>query len=321
MPSSILEGNENTRVDLGDDLLEKTAVMEVFDTPKAAPPRTPEPRSFKKAKSGVGSSADPLRSIEEVADRLESAKILESEGLLDQAKAALRAVLIFDRGNRIASEHLERIHQLELQALLGLAEGNEGEAPRRIRPSGLVPLPSGALEVSELENLEGKESGVQQGGELARAWVEALRGGSEEQRMDFSVSLLAMGMESSALELLQTLFSSLKHGVAARVLWGQAAFLSGDVREAELHLTGLLSEAGLVDLFRLDAIYWLSRCKLSRGLREEAISLLSGLFEVDPHFRDVAIRIQEISAELKEQQRKKVRQRFWKSEEDGGSGG
>lgn len=87
------DSQESTRVDLGDDLLEPTREM-------------------------PASKAESLRETD-LADQLQSAKILMSEGLLDEAKRILRKILIADSRRLAARELLREIHEIELKQLFG----------------------------------------------------------------------------------------------------------------------------------------------------------------------------------------------------------
>jgi tetratricopeptide (TPR) repeat protein len=96
---------DSTRIDLGEDLLEKTARL-----------------SFNSVEP-----TDVHFGLEKVPDRLESAKILIREGFADDAKKILHKVLILDPGNAMASQTLNEIHELELKQIFG-----SGEARRRV---------------------------------------------------------------------------------------------------------------------------------------------------------------------------------------------
>src|SRR4051812_48800551 len=81
-----------TRVDFGDDLLA--------------------------TRTGIR-KAESETPFDEIGDKLESAKILLGEGLLEEAKKILRKLLIDDPHNVIARKRLEDIHEKELQQIFG----------------------------------------------------------------------------------------------------------------------------------------------------------------------------------------------------------
>src|SRR4051794_3122912 len=93
-----------TTVDLGDDLLERTAshTANSFHIPKPVDDVHVE-------------SAPPLpTTADEIADQLQSAKILVNEGLVEEGKKLLRRILIADPRNLLARKRLDEIQELEL---------------------------------------------------------------------------------------------------------------------------------------------------------------------------------------------------------------
>lgn len=95
-PSSDDSDSSATRVDLGDDLLKDTTVI------------------FQRDALSQESAASPKG---EVDDLLQSAKILVSEGLLEEAKKVLRQILIHHPLSSIAQQTLEEIQGLELKQI------------------------------------------------------------------------------------------------------------------------------------------------------------------------------------------------------------
>jgi tetratricopeptide (TPR) repeat protein len=96
--------SSETKIDLGDDLVDQTAVIPGVALSTGAK-SAPDPANIPAGEAG---------SIE---DLLHSAKILADEGLADDAKKILRQILIIDSGNQSALEAAKRIQQEELKAL------------------------------------------------------------------------------------------------------------------------------------------------------------------------------------------------------------
>src|SRR5947209_8696859 len=96
-----------TQVDLGDDLLNEPTTISSGDM-----------------------IAENVGRIESTEDRLQSAKILFNEGMIEQAKRVLHKILIESPHDFAARKALDDIHEVELKQIFSGAE-----EPRRRRPS------------------------------------------------------------------------------------------------------------------------------------------------------------------------------------------
>ena len=116
------ENPDATRIDLGDDLIEKTAIL---TTPGFASAKVP-PKTLAEAVSNQVSLAPAEASRMGVLidksgtpeDLLKSAEILFGEGLIDDAKKILHHILISTPGHVGAEQALKRVQEKELQELL-----------------------------------------------------------------------------------------------------------------------------------------------------------------------------------------------------------
>lgn len=118
-----------TQVDLGEDLIEKTA-----EVPRGSPPDLDlaidpdlDHEVYSIEAPDLDASEEPSKAIEfhakieDVPDSLESARILLNEGYLLDAKKVLQQLLVQDASNVRARAFLKEIQETELQSLL--AEG------------------------------------------------------------------------------------------------------------------------------------------------------------------------------------------------------
>lgn len=188
---------DETRVDLGDDLLEST--------------RT----SFSDTRQSLTvpvKHANPEKASDE---ELESARILMSEGLWDEAKEALHRSLRHHSENRLAKKLLEEVHARELQELLN--------RPHRAEPSGVVEEDiADVLKKLEEDWRLGLDTGEANGlsllatheahRELARCASEQAATLSVRERADLAIGFLQMELPEIALSLLQP--ASLHGGVS-----------------------------------------------------------------------------------------------------------
>ena len=98
------ETDGGTRVDMGDDLLEKTAVLvmpgaHAHPTPAPAPAPAPV-HTISSPHQSIAPEPEPLSpgpiGPEQIADHMQSARILMGEGILEDAKRILRRILLTD---------------------------------------------------------------------------------------------------------------------------------------------------------------------------------------------------------------------------------
>jgi hypothetical protein len=126
-------GLDGTRVDLGEDLIEKTAFLTGFNKPEPVAPVVPshQPEAPTAGISPVNFVV-PESGLPE--DLLESAKILVAEGLATDAKKLLHHLLIRDPGNVAAQKALEELQEKELAQIFG-----EGEVRRSYQKKDRLP--------------------------------------------------------------------------------------------------------------------------------------------------------------------------------------
>lgn len=113
-----------TRVDLGEDLIEKTRVLS-YEKPTQTSAVEPEVPKVEGARTGVAAGGFLVDDESLPEDLLESARILLAEGLTEDAKKILHHILIQDAGNVAAKQALENLREKELAQLFG-----EGEVRR-----------------------------------------------------------------------------------------------------------------------------------------------------------------------------------------------
>jgi len=97
-----------TRIDLGDDLLEKTAIL-----------NAPDNISNREIDPVLKSLNIKAVTLENLDDILTSAKILQGENLFEDAKKLLHQILILSPDHPEAKKLLNEIHDTELQQIFG----------------------------------------------------------------------------------------------------------------------------------------------------------------------------------------------------------
>lgn len=235
-----------TRVDLGEDLLEPTRVVEP---------------------SKSGSSEDELQ----------SARILMGEGLWDQAKQALHQALRYNPENKTAKMLLEEIQQRELETLL--ARPSPAATPETSEEDIELILKKldddwnlGLLEdVSPRLTLVSTDEARR---ELVAAVERQAVGMTPRDRTDLAVAFLQMDMPEPAVSLLAPLASRMDAGAALycrALLQAERAFDCAELLESRLR-----SEDVSGDL-RTEMEYLLARARERLGEQKAALELYSAL--------------------------------------------
>lgn len=309
------EGDGGTRVDLGDDLIEKTAM---FAIPGTHPDPVPSPPPLSGPPDAEAPPPGPI-APEQIADHLQSARILMGEGILEDAKRILRRVLLADPSRLEARKMLEGIHEIELKQIFG-----ESETPRR-----RLRLPQTEVEVSAETVMRGLDRDLKlgifgdNGGEGLEPQLSLFkdRAAMEEfgrhmdrdfaahpapERIDLGIAFLEMGLASLAVRHFQAAINQLRlvHQdasasdplIAAAGLLAYALILDARAFEATIQLQPLLNDVDIDRPRKLDLIYLMGRAFEAMGKGEDACQWYAQAAEIEPHYRDVDDRLKKASA-------------------------
>ena len=265
---------DGTRVDLGDDLLEKTSTL------------TPLVREGARAPELIG-----------------NARILLNEGMPEEAKKLLRRVLVLDSKNVEARERLDEIHELELKQIFGTE--THGERRRSGRDASAESSASTALrsldrdfnlgffgpdgtEFSPAEAIFDSDSEMEK---LGIKLDEEYRDFSAMQRIDIGIAYLEMGFYRIAL--LQ--FEAASHDdmlyLAGVALQAHTLILMGKAFEATLLLSALVRDSGTLEEKKLEPYYLLGRAHEVLQNPGDAKLWYEKAQSIDPHYRDVEDRL------------------------------
>ena len=282
------ETGEVTRVDLGDDLIEKTADLI----------GVPQQHSSEISNDGTISS-DPFESID---SRLHSARILIGEGMLEQAKKLLHHILVTDRGYVPARQALEEIHETELKQIFG--EDRRGDR-RRAKQNALHELWEDPSEVVEqLDNDLGLElfQDSESMGLFSRNLDSMLADSSPQDFVDLGIGFLEIGLCALASQLFRRAADTLKNETsqepdavgdltAAVALEAYALILAGKPFDAIASMQGLLNDSEIKADRKLELFYLMGRAYDSLKKPEIALQWYFRVKEIDPGYRDVQERI------------------------------
>jgi hypothetical protein len=299
---------DGTRIDLGDDLLEKTGSLVSQRRPELSPPPILAAEDAELLEEEEPAPPAP-KTEDEIQDHLESARILASEGLLEEAKRILRRIILADPHHVAARKKLEEIHELELKQIfsesytnrflrkkkkslgwidseavmrqldrdLKLGVFNEGEAGESL-----------ALELSLFEDREGLERfGVKLDKDLA--------GSTARDRLDIGIGFLEMDLHDLAARQFKAAARDPEHALAATGLLAYALILSGRSFEATLTLEPVLGDSEIPREEKLDFIYLMGRAQERLQNRALALEWYGAAREIEPRYRDVEERIRLLS--------------------------
>ncbi|MCM2276749.1 MAG: hypothetical protein NDJ89_01575 [Oligoflexia bacterium] len=297
--------NEGTRVDLGDDLLEKTGTHELFaPKPQVASGDAPAPAPAPPPASGVG----------ELDDQFHSARILLNEGLSEEAKKVLRHIVIADPNYAPARKLLAEIHELELKQIFGEDRRRPGLGREAVESPFFGADADEVLRQLDrdlsLGILSGKPEGSTSVAPFAlepespemREYIERLEGElvdlSGRDRMDLGIGFLEMGLHELAIRQFRGatavyLRDSSSPGLellAATALLAHACIQAGKAFEATLILQGVLRDAEVPIERKVEFFYQMGRAYEAMGKQDLAATWYDQARGIDPRYRDLDAR-------------------------------
>lgn len=269
--------DEHTRVDMGDDLVEKTAVVDY----------------------GQGASAGPAFESE---DQFESARILMSEGLLEEAKKVLRKIMIRDPGHIPSRQKLDEIHEIELKQMFGdggsgrrnfgttLRDGERADGVQASAEEVILKLEQD-LQLGSAAPFELGGSLDEQFGEFGDQVDHELSGATSRDRIDAGIAFLEMGLYGLACRQFQAASADLENRAAALSLYAYSMILAGRHFEALMTLESALADPDLGEASRVEFVYLVGRAQ--EGLKRPDLALIcyQTVSGWEPAYRDTEDRI------------------------------
>lgn len=286
----VIDETEGTRVDLGDDLLEKTRVVEV---PTSA-------------------NSDPFESNltpAEIEDRFQSARILLSEGLVDEAKKLFRKILVAQEDHAGAQQGLREIHERELKQIFGgspevrnsmMGRGDAPVSAPREKPEEILrkldeDLGLGVFSSEAPPPYGHAMSLFQDRNAMDRfcrdldAWT---AGTGTRERMDLGIAFLEMGLYDLAIRQLKSAAATAE--LAPVCLYCYALILGGQPFEATLNIQPFLADLEIPPLEKIELTYLMARAHESLKRPALAKAWYEQVRKLDPHYRDVEERLHTI---------------------------
>jgi tetratricopeptide (TPR) repeat protein len=274
------ELTKGTRVDLGDDLLgTRTIQSEAGKSPL---------------------SADTPSAPESVEELLLNAKILISEGLLEDAKKTLRRVMRMDPGNLSARDRLDEVQKIEIKRLLGEDDHHSTGGFLKVKKKKSEPaLDDGESVAIALERELGIEPTTEErffGKESERlAFTGNLEllctNATSQDRIDLGIGFLEMEFYDVALYLFQSAVMSDPSDRRARSLVATAWVAKGNGFEAMIEIENLVADQSAPPEEKVDYGYLAGRAQELLQNFEMAMRWYRAVLQIEPGYRDAEDRL------------------------------
>ncbi len=269
---------KNTRTDLGDDLLETRKI------------------------SRASERSELVENPESVSELLINAKILMSEGLLEDAKKTLRRVLRMDPPNLSARARLEEIQGIEIKKILGSAEGTAGgfvhQKNKPATKADDADLVCAALErdLGPSPTVEEKffNSDEERSHFMRRIEV-ACNGAGAQDRLDLGIGMLEMEFYDAAIALFRAASRDESLARKSRALLATAWVAQGKGFEAMIEIEGLIADQSITPEEKVDFGYLAGRAQEILGNAGSAVRWYRATLQIEPHYRDAAERLEKLS--------------------------
>jgi tetratricopeptide (TPR) repeat protein len=289
------EITKGTRVDLGDDLLETRTVSRDGRAPSAR-----DPRKDPSAAEREMPSSDPPAAPESIDELLLNAKILMSEGLLEDAKKTLRRVLRLEPTSLSARDRLEEIQKIEIKRLLGQDDGSTGgggfvRAKKKSEPL----LEDGESVAAALERDLGPSPGSEEhffADEAERAAFHAnlerlCADATAQDRIDLGIAFLEMELYDVAIRMFRAAAADEPSARRARALLATAYVANGNGFEAMIEIEALVADQAAPPEEKVDYGYLAGRAQEALGNFGAASRWYRAVLQIEPGYRDAEGRL------------------------------
>jgi tetratricopeptide (TPR) repeat protein len=268
------EKSKGTPVDLGEDLLEGST-KSIISGPSAT--------QFK----------NPFKEFE---DSLQSAKILMSEGIYEEAKRTLRKLMFIDPGHAAVRKLLNEIHELELKQIFG-------EQPKRRsfleKQAPIFNSEQVLKELDEYLHLDLKNLSLfeeKNFSDLSKS-IEAdlkVSQASLHDRLDMAVAFIEIGLYGVAIDLLEKSMAAelLEDELIAVVsLLAYVYIQAGRPHESVLILEPFVRESETQIGKKVELYYLMGRAQEALDNRALAKQWYNQVKKIDPNYRDIEERL------------------------------
>ncbi len=220
-------------------------------------------------------------------DDLASAKILVSEGLLEEAKRILYRMLLHSPHYRKGRELLEQIAKYEMEHLYDST----------VRTQGKTALEDPDEVIRRLETdlgIEGSDGVSDAGSEIWKHSMEL----DARSSLDLGIAFFEMGcfrdagreLKHAIRQVLQETSVLGETGLSATALLAESLILSNEAFDAKMVLEPVLSDPELLHEDKTSLYYLMGRAEESLGHAASAKGWYGKVLQAEPSFRDAEFR-------------------------------
>lgn len=267
------EDKSHTSIDLGEDLLEDD-------------------------ESSLNIEAEKSKSFlsEGVLEAIHSARILMTEGLLEEAKKVLFQVLRTDMRNVSVRELLQEIHQMELRQIFSSSPPRQKE----LLDWQSINVEEVAFHLEEVLGVPDEEEVIREMlgdpkviHDYCQRQKNQLGPLTHRERIDLAIGFLEMGLAPVALEYLSDIENGEEWETAKANLSAMAYLQMRKPYEATQTLESIVHDGDRPMEEKLESIYWMGRAYEQLGKPLEAAKIYQRLSMND--YRDSKKRVERIS--------------------------
>lgn len=285
MTDSDWDTTDSTRVDLGTDLLETTAGG----------------TDLLREQSFI------LKDIKDIPDALKSAKILQDEGLLEEAKKILRKILFKDPRCIPAKKRLQEIHEIEVKQIFSdLDHSSKRSREPSIDANQVIQQLDHDLAVrgtssrsiltpdSLTFSLFGDAQNIDA---FAFRLDRELEDASTKTRMDLGIAFLEMGLYDLAIRQFrivsqaEAVSDDASMRASALSLLAYSMILAGKSFDAIMILEPAIADHDVGPEIKVEFYYLMGRAEESLGHRENAVRWYQEVIRIDRIYRDASDRL------------------------------
>lgn len=268
-----MDGSSGTRIDLGDDLIEKTAV----DVPV----------SFSGTSVSPAVIADPT---------IENAQILFSEGLLEEAKKILHTILFRDSRNLLAQKLLSEIHEKELDQIFGnktVDKVSLSASHKQQQTDDVISSLDKALglRLSERPSLFLFEEHAEIE-KFIQKTINTVSGLDQREQLDIAIAFLTMGLYEVAQKILEPIVTKdSEYRLSGAHLLVYCLIMLNKEYKAIEQCEQILSQTDVSTEQKIHFIYLEARAYEKLGKKDLAVKFYQETIRIDPDYRDAKNRI------------------------------
>ncbi|MBI2711968.1 MAG: hypothetical protein HYX41_03745 [Bdellovibrio sp.] len=315
------KSTEGTKIDLGDDLIEKTAILSGMKVP--AKVSLTDEIADGEIQLGTADSSRVAVRVEKTGtpqELLQSASILVAEGLGQDAKKVLHHILVIEPGNVAAQEALKKLQAQELESLLSSEGGprsylgkKKKEAPEAVDvdqiiedldrdlelgldllvedPTGLALSPFGALFKDEkIMDDFGKRLEKDLASATPKDWIDLGIG-----FLEMEIYPIAARLFSGAVRRIDALSEGAGGLMLSAVsLEGLCFVLMGRPHDAVSCIQPVLRDTEIKFEEKIELYYLMGRAYESLNKFTIAREFYDQVREIDPSYRDVIYRLAQL---------------------------